>query len=79
MKKLVLMGDSDREAFYRFCNIVRNTETDKDAFLKAANLQRHESSSSLTSEQRYWLKITQTWAVVIAVIAVGIFACVILK
>lgn len=37
-----MKNDQSRKCFLQFCNTVRNVERDKDTFLKAANLERHE-------------------------------------
>ena len=55
MRRVVLLSDSEREAFLRFCEAVRNTEEDKDTFLKAARLERYESK--LGADQVYGLKL----------------------
>lgn len=43
MKKIVLLDKSEREAFLNYCEAIRNAEADKDTFLKAARLERHEA------------------------------------
>lgn len=72
-RKIVLMRESDREAFYRFCEATKNMETDKDAFLSAARIERHETKPRLTQDQEYWLRITATWARVLALLIIGFF------
>lgn len=42
-KRFVRMSESDRKAFLDFCEATKNHEADKDTFLKAARLERHES------------------------------------
>lgn len=37
-----MKNNKSRKCFLQFCNTVRNVERDKDTFLKAANLERHE-------------------------------------
>lgn len=42
---------NERKAFLDFCDMVRNTEKDKDRFLNAAHLQRIEKASTFTAGQ----------------------------
>lgn len=72
-RKIVLMSESDRAAFYRFCEAIQNVETDKDAFLTAARLSRQESGQKLTQEQEYWLRLVGIWSRVIALFLIGFF------
>lgn len=72
-RKIVLMSESDRAAFYRFCGAIQNVETDKDAFLQAARLSRQESGQRLTQEQEYWLRIVGIWSRVVALFLIGFF------
>ena|GEM_PF-4670631 len=72
-RKIVLMSESDREAFLNYCEAIKNVEGDKDVFLESSRLSRHESKPRLTQEQEYWLRITSTWARVIALLLIGFF------
>lgn len=43
MKKLVFMDNTERDAFKSYCKTIKGIEADKDMFLKASRLERHES------------------------------------
>lgn len=57
MKKTHNPDISEREAFLRFCEYVRNMEGDKDKFLSAAKLQRTEKQPAFTAAQLIGLVI----------------------
>jgi len=42
-KKIVFLRESERESFKRYCESIKSLEKDKDEFLKASRLERHES------------------------------------
>lgn len=72
MKKIVLLNESERQSFLNYCNAVENMEKDKDRFLEAARLQRHEAQ--LSPDQVYWLKIVSIWAKVPGLLIIGVVA-----
>jgi len=43
MKKIVFMNKCERDAFRSYCKTIEGIEKDKDRFLKASRLERHES------------------------------------
>jgi len=70
MKKIVFMDKSERDAFINYCKTIENVEKDKDRFLKASRLERHES-------KREPLKAADIIKMVI-ILAVSLVCCVIL-
>ena len=65
----------NRQGFMNHVNTIRRIEADKDAFLKAARLERHESHSQpLTAKQKIILcVILAVAAVCCVVLALGYF------
>lgn len=77
MKKVVIMSETEREAFLGFCEAVKNTEADKDTFLEAARLTRHEEK--LDGNQIYWAKLTAMWVKLLSLFIAGAFICIALS
>lgn len=73
MKKIVLLSDSEREAFLNYCEAIKNMESDKDKFLEASRLSRNESK--LSGEQIYWVKLAGIWSKIVALFVIGVFMC----
>jgi len=72
-RKIVLMSETEREAFLNYCEAIRNMESDKDTFLESSRLSRHEVKPQLTQEQTYWVQHSKIWARVVMVLVVGFF------
>lgn len=63
-----------RKGFEEFCDIVRNTEKDKDKFLDAARLDRHERQPMSDSRFEALCVLTGFCTVIICFTIIVLFA-----
>lgn len=74
MKKYTTVNDSDRKGFANYCDAVKNMETDKDKFLEAARLERHEKQARPFKETLLLILIPCLVFLLAAILAFGYFS-----